>query len=222
MITVMIVSLCILGLFLLLTAILSISVDFRTVIDIDRNDFVVEAMLFGRLRILRFQIVLVEGAFYLKTLKRPYRSIDYLTTKEKENNAQENKLSEKVKFANAEKSKKIDIGEVYNALTHHKLRLEQMRVYINVGGDDSLATSMIWGGAETIAAIALALSARIIESDNVSVLVKPEFKSADFVADALVKVRLGSILSVLISIIIELRHSNKEKMKAERYNNINE
>lgn len=222
MITVMIVSLCILGLFLLLTAILSISVDFRTVIDIDRNDFVVEAMIFGRFRILRFQIILVDGAFYLKTLKRPYRSIDYVTAKDKEEDAQSSKKTKKAASTNSKKSRKIDIGEVYNALTHHKLRLEQMRVYINVGGDDSLVTSMIWGGAETVAAIALALSSRIIESENVSILVKPEFKSADFMADALVKVRVGSVLSALISIIINLRHSNKEKMKAERYNNINE
>lgn len=219
MITVMIVSLCILGLFLLLTAILSISVDFRTVIDIDRNDFVVEAMLFGRLRILRFQIILVEGAFYIKTLKRPYRSIDYVTAKYKEEDTHNSITSKKAESTNSKKSRKIDIGEVYNALTHHKLRLEQMRVYINVGGDDSLVTSMIWGGAETVAAIALALSSRIIESENVSILVKPEFKSADFMADALVKVRVGSVLSALISIIINLHHSNKETIKTEHAHN---
>lgn len=219
MITVMIVSLCILGLFLLLMAILSISVDFRTVIDIDRNDFVVEAMLFGRFRILRFQIILVEGAFYIKTLKRPYRSIDYVTAKDKEEDAQSSKKTKKAASTNSKKSRKIDIGEVYNALTHHKLRLEQMRVYINVGGDDSLVTSMIWGGAETVASIALALSSRIIESENVSILVKPEFKSADFMADALVKVRVGSVLSALISIIINLRHSNKEAIKTEHAHN---
>lgn len=199
MITVMIISVCILGLFLLLTAILSISVDFRAVIDIDRNDFVVEAMLFGRLRILRFQIILVDGAFYLKTLKRPYRSVEYVTEKVKQD--------DKPKVLS---NKKIDIGEIYKVLTCHKLRLEQLRIYINVGGDDSLVTSMIWGGAETVAAIALALSSRIIESENVSVLVKPEFKTADFQADALIKVRIGSAISALISIMKELWRSKKE------------
>lgn len=199
MITVMIISVSILGLFLLLTAILSISVDFRAVIDIDRNDFVVEAMLFGRLRILRFQIILVDGAFYLKTFKRPYRSVEY--------------VAEKVKQDDKPKSlgsKKMDISEIYKVLTCHKIRLEQLRIYINVGGDDSLATSMIWGGAETVAAIALALSSRIIESENVSVLVKPEFKTADFQADALIKVRIGSVISALISIVKELKRSKKE------------
>lgn len=198
MITVMIISVCILGLFLLLTMILSISIDFRTVIDIDKNDFVVEVMLFRRLRLLRFKIVLVDGAFYIKTLRRPYRSVEYLTS----SNKKVNKVTHK-------KNKKIDIGELYAALTHHKMRLEQLRVYINVGGDDSLVTSMIWGGAETVATIALALSSKILESENVSILVKPEFKSADFVADTLIKVRIGSILNTLFSIAI-IMHRNKK------------
>lgn len=198
MITVMIISVCILGLFLLLTMILSISIDFRTVIDIDKNDFVVEVMLFRRLRLLRFKIVLVDGAFYIKTLRRPYRSVEYLSN-----------INNKVEKVTRKKSKKIDIVELYTALTHHKLRLEQLRVYINVGGDDSLVTSMIWGGAETVATIALALSSKILESENVSILVKPEFKSADFVADTLIKVRIGSILNTLFSIAI-IMHRNKK------------
>lgn len=198
MITVMIISVCILGLFLLLTMILSISIDFRTVIDIDKNDFVVEVMLFRRLRLLRFKIVLVDGAFYIKTLRKPYRSVEYLTNS-----------NNKVEKVTRKESKKKDIGELYSALTHHKLRLEQLRVYINVGGDDSLVTSMIWGGAETVATIALALSSKIIESENVSILVKPEFKSADFVADTLIKVRIGSILNTLFSIMINM-HRNKK------------
>lgn len=198
MITVIIISVCILGLFLLFTAILSISVDFRAVIDIDRNDFVVETMLFKRFRILRFQIVYIGEVFYIKSLKKPYRSVEYLTRK-----------AEIDSKAQTGMGKKVNIGQVYNALTQHKLRLEQLRVYVNVGGDDSLATSMIWGGAETIATLALALSSRIIESENVSVLVKPEFKSADFMADTLIKVRIGSVLNTLISIFIALRRANK-------------
>lgn len=198
MITVMIISVCILGLFLLLTMILSISIDFRTVIDIDKNDFVVEVMLFRRLRLLRFKIVLVDGAFYIKTLRKPYRSVEYLTNS-----------NNKVEKVTRKESKKKDIGVLYSALIHHKLRLEQLRVYINVGGDDSLVTSMIWGGAETVATIALALSSKIIESENVSILVKPEFKSADFVADTLIKVRIGSILNTLFSIMINM-HRNKK------------
>lgn len=204
MITVMIISVCILGLFLLLTMILSISIDFRTVIDIDKNDFVVEVMLFRRLRLLRFKIVLVDGAFYIKTLRRPYRSVEYLTS----SNKKVNKVTRK-------ESKKKDIGELYSALTHHKLRLEQLRVYINVGGDDSLVTSMIWGGAETVATIALALSSKIIESENVSILVKPEFKSADFVADTLIKVRIGSILNTLFSIMINMHRNKKAAVNTE-------
>lgn len=203
MITVIIISVCILGLFLLLTAILSISVDFRAVIDIDRNDFVVETLLFKRFRILRFQIVYIGETFYIKSLKKPYRSVEYLTRKVDSESKPIDSNQQ------AELGRKIDIGQVYNALTRHKLRLEQLRVYVNVGGDDSLVTSMIWGGAETVAALALALSSRIIESDNVSVLVKPEFKSADFMADTLIKVRIGSILNALISIIIALRRKNK-------------
>lgn len=208
MITVIIVSVCILGLFLLLTAILSINVDFRAVIDIDRNDFIVEAMLFRRFRILRFQIILVGGAFYIKSLKKPYRSVGYLTNHaEKASEAQAE--AKKENKEQSDMGKKVDIGQVFNALTHHKLHLEQLRIYVNVGGDDSLATSMIWGGAETVAALALALSSRIIESDNVSVLVKPEFKSADFMADALIKVRIGSVLNALMAIIIAIRRANK-------------
>lgn len=204
MITVMIISVCILGLFLLLTMILSISIDFRTVIDIDKNDFVVEVMLFRRLRLLRFKIVLVDGAFYIKTLRRPYRSVEYLTS----SNKKVNKVTRK-------ESKKKDIGELYSALTHHKLRLEQLRVYINVGGDDSLVTSMIWGGAETVATIALALSSKIIKSENVSILVKPEFKSADLVADTLIKVRIGSILNTLFSIMINMHRNKKTAANTE-------
>lgn len=204
MITVMIISVCILGLFLLLTMILSISIDFRTVIDIDKNDFVVEVMLLRRLRLLRFKIVLVDGAFYIKTLRRPYRSVEYLTS----SNKKVNKVTRK-------ESKKKDIGELYSALTHHKLRLEQLRVYINVGGDDSLVTSMIWGGAETVATIALALSSKIIESENVSILVKPEFKSAYFVADTLIKVRIGSILNTLFSIMINMHRNKKAAVNTE-------
>lgn len=203
MITVIIISVCILGLFLLLTAILSISVDFRAIIDIDKNDFVVEAMLFKRLRILRFQIIFLNGAFYIKSLKKPYRSVEYLTRKANRNNKTIDSNSQ------AEMGRKFDIGQVYNALTHHKLHLELLRVYVNVGGDDSLATSMIWGGAETVAALALALSSKIIESDNVSVLVKPEFKSADFMADTLIKVRIGSVLNTLMAIILAIRRTNK-------------
>lgn len=198
MITAIIVTVCILGLFLLLTAILSISVDFRAIIDIDRNDFVVETMLFRRFRILRFQIIFIAGAFYIKSLKKPYRSVEYLTRNIVKSNE-----------SHAEIGKKFDIGQVYNALTNHKLRLEQLRVYVNVGGDDSLATSMIWGGAETIAALALALSSKIIESDNVSVLVKPEFKSADFMADAFIKVRIGSVLNALMAVVVAIRRANK-------------
>lgn len=204
MITVMIISVCILGLFLLLTMILSISIDFRTVIDIDKNDFVVEVMLFRRLRLLRFKIVLVDGAFYIKTLRKPYRSVEYLTNS-----------NNKVEKVTRKESKKKDIGELYSALTHHKLRLEQLRVYINVGGDDSLVTSMIWGGAETVATIALALSSKIIESENVSILVKPEFKSADFVADTLIKVRIGSILNTLFSIMINMHRNKKTAANTE-------
>lgn len=204
MITVMIISVCILGLFLLLTMILSISIDFRTVIDIDKNDFVVEVMLFRRLRLLRFKIVLVDGAFYIKTLRKPYRSVEYLTNS-----------NNKVEKVTRKESKKKDIGELYSALTHHKLRLEQLRVYINVGGDDSLVTSMIWGGAETVATIALALSSKIIESENVSILVKPEFKSADFVADTLIKVRIGSILNTLFSIMINMHRNKKAAVNTE-------
>lgn len=204
MITVMIISVCILGLFLLLTMILSISIDFRTVIDIDKNDFVVEVMLFRRLRLLRFKIVLVDGAFYIKTLRKPYRSVEYLTNS-----------NNKVEKVTRKESKKKDIGELYSALIHHKLRLEQLRVYINVGGDDSLVTSMIWGGAETVATIALALSSKIIESENVSILVKPEFKSADFVADTLIKVRIGSILNTLFSIMINMHRNKKTAANTE-------
>lgn len=204
MITVMIISVCILGLFLLLTMILSISIDFRTVIDIDKNDFVVEVMLFRRLRLLRFKIVLVDGAFYIKTLRKPYRSVEYLTNS-----------NNKVEKVTRKESKKKDIGELYSALIHHKLRLEQLRVYINVGGDDSLVTSMIWGGAETVATIALALSSKIIESENVSILVKPEFKSADFVADTLIKVRIGSILNTLFSIMINMHRNKKAAVNTE-------
>lgn len=204
MITVMIISVCILGLFLLLTMILSISIDFRTVIDIDKNDFVVEVMLFRRLRLLRFKIVLVDGAFYIKTLRKPYRSVEYLTNS-----------NNKVEKVTRKESKKKDIGVLYSALTHHKLRLEQLRVYINVGGDDSLVTSMIWGGAETVATIALALSSKIIESENVSILVKPEFKSADFVADTLIKVRIGSILNTLFSIMINMHRNKKAAVNTE-------
>lgn len=204
MITVMIISVCILGLFLLLTMILSISIDFRTVIDIDKNDFVVEVMLFRRLRLLRFKIVLVDGAFYIKTLRKPYRSVEYLTNS-----------NNKVEKVTRKESKKKDIGVLYSALIHHKLRLEQLRVYINVGGDDSLVTSMIWGGAETVATIALALSSKIIESENVSILVKPEFKSADFVADTLIKVRIGSILNTLFSIMINMHRNKKAAVNTE-------
>lgn len=204
MITVIIVSVCILGLFLLLTAILSISVDFRTIIDIDKNDFVVEAMLFRRFRILRFQIIFLDGAFYIKSLKKPYRSVEYLANRERKENEPQPEIG-----------KKVDIGQVFNALTHHKLHLEQLRIYVNVGGDDSLATSMIWGGAETVAALALTLSSRIIESDNVSVLVKPEFKSADFMADTLIKVRIGSVITALMAIFLTIRRANKRTHNTE-------
>lgn len=204
MITVIIVSVCILGLFLLLTAILSISVDFRTIIDIDKNDFVVEAMLFRRLRILRFQIIFLDGAFYIKSLKKPYRSVEYLANRARKENETQPEIG-----------KKVDIGQVFNALTHHKLHLEQLRIYVNVGGDDSLATSMIWGGAETVAALALTLSSRIIESDNVSVLVKPEFKSADFMTDTLIKVRIGSVINALMAIILAIRRTNKRTHDTE-------
>lgn len=204
MITVIIVSVCILGLFLLLTAILSISVDFRTIIDIDKNDFVVEAMLFGWFRILRFQIIFLDGAFYIKSLKKPYRKVEYLANRARKENETQPEIG-----------KKVDIGQVFNALTHHKLHLEQLRIYVNVGGDDSLATSMIWGGAETVAALALALSSRIIESDNVSVLVKPEFKSADFMADTLIKVRIGSVITALMAIILAIRRTNKRTHNTE-------
>lgn len=204
MITVIIVSVCILGLFLLLTAILSISVDFRTIIDIDKNDFVVEAMLFRRFRILRFQIIFLDGAFYIKSLKKPYRSVEYLASRARKENEPQPEIG-----------KKVDIGQVFNALTHHKLHLEQLRIYVNVGGDDSLATSMIWGGAETVAALALTLSSRIIESDNVSVLVKPEFKSADFMADTLIKVRIGSVITALMAIFLTIRRANKSTHDTE-------
>lgn len=204
MITVIIVSVCILGLFLLLTAILSISVDFRTIIDIDKNDFVVEAMLFGWFRILRFQIIFLDGAFYIKSLKKPYRSVEYLANRARKENETQPEIG-----------KKVDIGQVFNALTHHKLHLEQLRIYVNVGGDDSLATSMIWGGAETVAALALALSSRIIESDNVSVLVKPEFKSADFMADTLIKVRIGSVITALMAIVLTIQRTNKRTHNTE-------
>lgn len=204
MITVIIVSVCILGLFLLLTAILSISVDFRTIIDIDKNDFVVEAMLFRRFRILRFQIIFLDGAFYIKSLKKPYRSVEYLANRARKENEPQPEIG-----------KKVDIGQLYNILTHHKLPLEQLRIYVNVGGDDSLATSMIWGGAETVAALALTLSSKIIESDNVSVLVKPEFKSADFMADTLIKVRIGSVITALIAIFLTIRRANKSTHDTE-------